>query len=773
MDAETDRQLVAIMFTDIVGYTALMQADEQKAVKQRAKHRAVFQEEHARFNGRILQYYGDGTLSVFSSAVRASECAIKIQRRLRAGDPVNLRIGLHVGDIVFDDTEVYGDAVNIASRIESIATGGSVLLSYEVNQQLKNKQSINTTSLGYFTFKNIGQPIEVFGIVHNDLVVSEPVGRHLKEKSTHKSIAVLPFVDMSVEADNEYFSDGITEEIITALSKIESLKVTSRTSSFYFKNKSLPVAEIAKALGVSAILEGSVRVSGDTLRITAQLIQVEEDYHFWSARWDRKMENIFELQDEISLLIADKFREQFGHFEINNKLVDRQTFSVTAYDLLLRGRHLRNRWNPTEIEEAIELFERVIAIDPEYAEAYLELAECYSFLGTSGFIPYERGWQKAQDFTRLAREINEDLAGVHYQLGNAAFFIEGNYEKSVAEIKKALAAAPNNSEAHEFLSFLYIIAGDRKQSRKHLDAALTIDPLSEQTQFFNAYYYYMIEDFERADTLLERCLRANDRNVPAHSIRAISLLCQERYDEALKYHDSIPQEVVIPEERSGIRLLAHTGKGSFTEASEYLTNLKEQSTGHNALTADSFLFFHHVVTGDTDLAFAWLEAALHRQSYIVPIRLCDPLVSTLRGDPRYARMKRSIFATKDRTQNKRGRKVVMTAKAADSALVKLLEHLRINQPYLDPNLSLRTLAEQIGLYPNHLSWLINKRLHKSFNDLINQYRIETFKSLAENPINAGITLMGLAYDSGFNSKTTFNTSFKKHVGVSPRQFLGR
>ena len=235
METTTDRQLAAIMFTDIVGYTALMQRNEKKAAEQRARHRAVFQEQHEHYNGRILQYYGDGTLSVFNSAVNASECAIQIQRLLQEGDPLPLRIGLHIGDIVFDQTEVYGDGVNVASRIESLGVAGSVLISGSLNDELKNKESISTTSLGSFEFKNVSAPTEIFAISNTGMVVPKSSDLSGKLGKSRKSVAVMPFVNMSADADNEYFSDGMTEEIINALSKIESLKVTSRTSSFFFK----------------------------------------------------------------------------------------------------------------------------------------------------------------------------------------------------------------------------------------------------------------------------------------------------------------------------------------------------------------------------------------------------------------------------------------------------------------------------------------------------------------------------------------------------------
>lgn len=250
------------MFTDIVGYTALMQGNEQVATAARARHRAVFNQQHLSHNGEIVQYFGDGTLSIFSSVVEAVECAIAIQLALKTGQFVPLRIGLHMGDIVLEGVEVYGDGVNLASRIESMGVEGAILLSKKFNDELKNQQHIQTVSMGHFGLKNITHPVEVFAVSNNDLRIPRRLELKGKQTTQKKSIAVLPFVNLSNNADNEYFSDGMTEEIINALAKIKKLKVTSRTSCFYFKNKNLPISEIGQALNVSNILEGSVRLAG-------------------------------------------------------------------------------------------------------------------------------------------------------------------------------------------------------------------------------------------------------------------------------------------------------------------------------------------------------------------------------------------------------------------------------------------------------------------------------------------------------------------------------
>jgi len=771
MKERKERQLATIMFTDIVGYTALMQSNESLAASARARHREVFQQQHNIHKGKIIQYYGDGTLSIFKSAIEAATCAIEIQSLLQEGDPVPLRIGLHLGDIVFDNTEVYGDGVNFASRIESLGSSGTILLSEKINDELKNHTSISTISLGHFELKNITKPAEVFAISNNGIKVPSISGLSNKQKSVNNTIAVLPFVNMSDSKDNEYFSDGITEEIINALAKIQNLKVTSRTSSFFFKGKNQPIVEIGEKLGVSAILEGSVRLHGNSIRITAQLIQVKEDYHFWSDTWDRELENVFEIQDEVSLLIADKLREHFGHLEIEETLVAKQTEDINAYGYCLKAKFHGNKWNPEDMKIAISLYDKALELDPKYAEAHLGLAACYSFLGTTAFIPFDKAWQKTRMHTNLALELNGRSSGVHYQLSNQAFFIECDYNKSLKEMKTAIEINPNNAEAQQFISFLYIIAGEIEKARIHLDIALSINPLSEETHFFKGYFYYMIDEYLQSLEILDQCLLVNHKNIPAHSIKSLCLLKLGKYDEVIHYFDTIPAEVVIRGEKTGAIGLAYALKKDAANTSNYLEELIAQSKEANGFTADSYLFMMYVAMGDNDKAFEWVAQAIENNSSLLLLRYTDPLVNSLKDDPRYDALQKKIYQI-DLTEGAAKQNTdLLDAKKSAEYSRQLLTYLSEHEPYLSSDLSLRSLASQLDIHPNQLSWLLNNNMGKNYNEFINSYRIEAFKDRAKDPNNAHLTIEGLAYESGFNSKTVFNTYFKKETGLTPKQFL--
>ena len=305
MSISAIRMLAAIMFTDMVGYTALMQKDEKKAKSLRDRHRSVLDEIINKHQGRILQYYGDGTLVIFGSAIESVLCAVEIQRELQKEPVIPLRIGIHSGDIVYDDEGVYGDGVNIASRIEALSISGAVLISDKLYSEIKNHPSLLAESLGSYQLKNVIEPIEIFALINPGLKIPSQLQLKIKEGYKEKnSIAVLPFVNMSTDPENEYFSDGITEEILNALTKVEGLKVTSRTSSFAFKGKNEDIREIGNKLNVNSVLEGSVRKFSNKVRITAQLINTKDGYHLWSEVYNRNLEDIFDVQDEISRQIA-------------------------------------------------------------------------------------------------------------------------------------------------------------------------------------------------------------------------------------------------------------------------------------------------------------------------------------------------------------------------------------------------------------------------------------------------------------------------------------
>lgn len=581
-------------------------------------------------------------------------------------------------------------------------------------------------------------------------------------------LAVLPFANVSPRAENEFFSDGITEEIIGALSKIKDLRVTSRTSSFYFKNKNIPIKQIAKELGVEAILEGSVRLSGDVVRITAQLIQASDDFHFWSETWERKLEGIFEIQDEISLLIAEKIREQFVYLEIQDHLVEKQTTNISAYEYYLKALSYFRKWNPTDINVAISLYQKALELDAHHTQSMIGLADCYGFMATNGFIPPEEAWRNAHQLTHQAVVLNERLPNAHYMLSNLALFTASDYAQSLKHVARALELNPNYVEARQHMAFLYILAGDQERSREHLEVALEIDPLSRETHFYSAYYHYMTGDYPKALLMLDQCLQHNPKNLPAHILKCLVLMKQNTLDEVFTYFKSHTVEATI-EDEVGVMAIAYALKKDLANAENYLTNLMELTKGANGFTANGYFFVLYAATGQVDKAFDWIEQNKD-YSPLLMFHFADPLVSPIRKDPRYLGLHQKFYPLDSLNEEESMKKDLLDADSIAAYSMRLQNHIQQNKPYLDPNLSLRTLAGQIDIHPNQLSWLLNNNMRQSFNEFINRYRVEAFKERCADPKKDHLTLVGLAYECGFNSKTVFNTFFKKETGMTPKEY---
>lgn len=586
------------------------------------------------------------------------------------------------------------------------------------------------------------------------------------------TIAVLPFVNLSSAAEHAYFSDGITEEIIHALARIESLKVISRTSSFYFKGKSIPLGTIAEQLNASIILEGSVRFAGQQVRITAQLIRAEDDSHFWSETWDRQLDNIFAVQDEISLLIADKLREQFGHLEIQDHLVEKQTDHVDAYALALKARFHFLKWNPTEVQTAVELYRQALAVDPNHTESHIGLADALGFLGTTGFLPRTEAWDLALVHAKRALALNPRNPGVHYQLANYSFFVDFDFAAAVRQNTRALELQPNYPEARQFMAFLHMVTNDLPSARIHIDAVLALDPLNQETLFYHSHYLYRQGKYEQALQQLEASLEINPMNIPALVVRRYCLLKLGRYADALAAVDEVPPEIAIPDEQTGTRCLAYLMMGDQANADVLMAQLEMAAEHPEAFQAHTYLFYAHTLAGEWDEAFAWVERAIAMKSTIYLLAYTDPLAESLQKDPRYETFFRQFYPTLPTSSPRPTTKApLLDAASSESFAQRLNQFIQDQHPYLNPDISLRSLAAQIELHPNQLSWLLNERMGQNFNAFINHFRVEHFKQLALDPANSHISLIGLAYESGFNSKTVFNTYFKKAVGMTPSAFV--
>ncbi|HKC37832.1 MAG TPA: adenylate/guanylate cyclase domain-containing protein, partial [Chitinophagaceae bacterium] len=333
------RQLAAIMFTDIVGYTALMGNDEQKAFALLKKNRELQKPIIEKFNGRWIKELGDGVLASFNTVTEAILCACEIQIKSDDIPGLQLRIGIHQGEVLFENNDVFGDGVNIASRLQALAPVGGTWISESAYRNVTNKKEIKTKFIGTQPLKNVKEPVSVYEIITDRSNNSSNFAPMESEKKVpEKSIAVLPFVNMSNDTEQEYFSDGMAEEILNSLAHLKDLKVAGRTSTFQFKGKNIDLREIGEQLNVRTVLEGSIRKQGNKVRITAQLINAEDGYHLWSERYDRQLDDIFAIQDEIALMITEKLKVIL--LDADRELITKTyTQNTDAYELYLKGRY--------------------------------------------------------------------------------------------------------------------------------------------------------------------------------------------------------------------------------------------------------------------------------------------------------------------------------------------------------------------------------------------------------------------------------------------------
>ncbi|WP_296383852.1 helix-turn-helix domain-containing protein [Winogradskyella sp.] len=577
---------------------------------------------------------------------------------------------------------------------------------------------------------------------------------------------------MSSDNENDYFCDGLTEEIINALAKINGLKVTSRTSSFFFKNKDVSVTKIGKELNVSTILEGSVRLSQDKIRITAQLIEVQSDFHFWSETWDRKLEDIFAVQDEISLLIADKIRENFGHFEVQDHLVPNQTDYIEAYRYYLKGNYHSQKMNPEDIELSKAYYLKALEIDPEHAQSNSGLSQYYYTMAILGFLPKAEAFEKAASLANRALKLNSQLAEAHVGIAIISYWYLWDLKKSITHLNKALEVNSSFVNIYIQLAFNYCSLKMFKKALKHVEIAIGLDPLSSEVYFLKGYVQYIMEEYEASIKALDICLERNPTNLLAITIKASCWLMQKKEYLVIDFFTSDLPATIDLSSKYGMLGIAHARLKDSDKTEYYKELLITEIKNSKGERAEFFMLLIWIHSGEKTKALNRLKETIKAKSTLALILFCDPLLNPIKQELLYKEIDNKLFSsTFLLAENKVKRKELLTQQQINKYTEKLISYISEESPYLNPDLNLKNLAVRLDIHPNQLSWLINHEFNKNFNGFINHYRVEAFKRISKDPKNSHITLIGLAYDSGFNSKTVFNTFFKKETGMTPMQYL--
>ena len=567
-----ERHLAAIMFTDIVGYTAFMEQDEKRALDLLKKNLSIHHSVINEFKGRLIKELGDGILASFSTVSDALNAAIKIQHQCNATNEFKLRISIHQGEVLFENGDIFGDAVNVASRIQTLGAPGSILFSKKVRDEIKNKTEFQTSSIGSFEFKNIHEPIEVFALANEGFPVPrrDSIQGKLKKNfsgrnvviafsivltammafyffykpkneiaEADRSVAVLAFTDLSVNKDQEWFSDGLTDLILNSLTNLHELKVTARTSSFYFKGKDVTLQEIAQKLGVAYVVEGSVQRIDNQLRITAQLIRAKDGFHIWSHKYDRTSEDLFNVQTDIAENIAMVLLRELTP-EKQAILVTSRPTNIEAYEYYLKGyKAHQEKFQYTALinhfEEAEVNLLKAISLDPSYAEAYGELADLYDSRGND---PKDRTkfWNLRDSVMQIGYRLNPNsiTALIVY-----AFSLrkrdQPNLDSSFNCIKKAYQLAPNSVQVIRSISGFYRDIGLIEKGKIFTQKNLVIDPLHIVSLNDLADEQMALGTYDDARKTLEKVLELDSENLKTH----FSLCLMSLYKSDIKnavYH---------------------------------------------------------------------------------------------------------------------------------------------------------------------------------------------------------------------------------------------
>jgi adenylate cyclase len=624
------------MFTDMVGFTALNQSNEARALEVLERHNRLLRPFFSKFNGKEVKTIGDSFLVEFDSALDATSCAIEIQNFLHDYNistkedwKIKLRIGIHLGDVVRKGKDILGDAVNIASRIQHLADPEGICISEQVFDQVHNKIAYRLERLEHPDLKNISFATLVYAVVlpWEEKTIPQPT-RQITHELDPRRVGVLPFSNMSPDPNDEYFADGLTEELIDRLSQVRGLEVIARTSMMSYKNKDKKISEIGKELLAATIIEGSVRKAGNKIRVTVYLVDARTERHLWSSRYDKTLDDIFAIQSDIASNVVAAIPAGLDR----NEALPRQgkdTDDIIAYSEFLRARELLHETAESKIRNALTLFESAIQRDPNFARAYVGKALCYRALGMYAHISFLEAIESSRAHVEKALAINDRLAEAHAALG-LVYNMEDKNRAAEIEARRAIELNPNLAEAYSTLANIRGSLGDISESIRLREKAYELDPLEfwNMTSLGDEYFW----SGRDADAL----------KIWSTSMKlAPYLTCDSLMDYYISKGNYVKAEETIrtmkklepnnPETLFWVGYLAAI-EGNIEKAQEIIEQLNESSK-QGAVTLDGIGIIYCAL-GDLDKFFLQMQRSIEAHTISLMIIRYSPLVAKARSDPR-------------------------------------------------------------------------------------------------------------------------------------------
>ena len=585
------------------------------------------------------------------------------------------------------------------------------------------------------------------------------------------SIAVLPFLNISPDKENEYFSDGITEEIINALCRFGELHVTSRTSSFVFKNQNTDIREIGKKLNVYYLLEGSIRRSGGMVRITAQLVKSEDGFHLWSETWDRELKDIFILQDEIARIIAGRINSKIKLPIAHSEGIIENTDALDHY---LKGQYLLNKFIITNQQDIIWHFEQAIAIDPNFEKAYIGLCNAFTWLSSVGAFDPIEGNIRIEENLRALMRLNPNTPDIYMLISGKNFWLEWNLPLSLENINRAIELKPSNAEALVQKGLIFMALGRIDEAFDALYGSQRLNPYDEVTEYCIGFLHSLLNENEKAMELVKRSF--NTLSLwDAHFFLSVETLCKlDRFDESW--------EIICEKEKHNnfaylmpyIKGLFHSIKGDKYQAISEIELLESELQGNTQMGMPFYYYLCkiYINLNEKEKALGYFRQGMQFRASPLLFAKIDCAFETIRNEPRFQRAQMSLsFEVQDAVTHKpRYRRTVFTEQQAREIERKLTQIMEKERPFLNPRLSSPDLAELADITTNQLSQFLNEHLNKNFYDYVNSFRLKEFLLLSKNPKYTHLSILGLAYECGFNAKTTFNAFFKREMGITPSEY---